>query len=102
LEDATRYLADEGYGGQAIPLEGGVVRCATCNTETPGAELTIDALYRLDGASDPDDMAAVIALKCPSCGVGASLVLAYGPNASAEDMDVLIALPDPPPPPETN
>lgn len=69
----------------------------TCGAESPAAEATVDALLRTEGASDPDDMAAVVGLTCPRCSARGTIVLAYGPAASAEDTDVLVALPDPPP-----
>lgn len=53
-------------------------------------------LYRTEGASDPADMAAVVAFNCGSCSAGNGLVLAYGPTASAEEADVLAVLPDRP------
>jgi hypothetical protein len=49
-------------------------------------------LYRLEGASDPDDMVAVAALRCPSCKTRGTLVLSYGPETSAVDADVLCCL----------
>jgi hypothetical protein len=74
-----------------------VVRCATCGVESPASSLTVDGLHRLEGASDPDDMAAVVAVTCPACNARAALVLQYGPAASVDDTDVLEALPDPAP-----
>lgn len=56
------------------------------------------ALHRLEGASDPDDMAVVVAVTCPQCSVGSALVLSYGPTASGIEADVLRALPDAPAP----
>jgi hypothetical protein len=54
----------------------------------------VSALARVEGASDPDDMAAVVAVTCPRCSARATLVVKYGPEASAADADVLLALPD--------
>lgn len=58
--------------------------------------MQVDSLYRVEGASDPDDMAAVVAVTCPRCSAKGALVLKYGPEASGADADVLLALPDPP------
>jgi hypothetical protein len=52
------------------------------------------SLRRLEGASDPDDMLAVVALECGVCGVSGTMVLGYGPAASDIDGDVLRALQD--------
>jgi hypothetical protein len=37
-------------------------------------------------------MVMVVRLRCPECGTGGSLVLSYGPDASAEDADVVRTL----------
>jgi hypothetical protein len=81
-------------------VEGGRVRCLACDRTVPAGDVEVHALYRLEGASEPDEEVAVVAVTCPACSVGSSLVLHYGPMASAEEADVLAALPDPPPPPE--
>ena len=46
-------------------------------------------IRRLEGASDPDDMLAVVALECPVCSMKGTIVLHFGPEASAEELDVL-------------
>jgi hypothetical protein len=74
------------------------VRCEVCGQETPADELAVDSFARLEGASDPGDMAAVVALTCPHCDARDVLVVRYGPEASAADADVLVALPDLPSP----
>lgn len=83
----------EGYAGQFIARPGSIVECATCHTETPANKMVGDRrLHRLEGASDPDDMVAVAALRCPSCGTLGTLVLKFGPESSAVDADVLRCL----------
>jgi len=63
-------------------------------TTVDAAAVTMSSLRRLEGASDPDDMLAVVALTCPACGTDGTVVLGYGPNGTAEDGDVLKALRD--------
>ncbi len=41
-------------------------------------------------------MLAVVAVECPNCGLRGSLVLNYGPTATAEDTAVLLGLGDAP------
>jgi hypothetical protein len=54
----------------------------------------MSSLRRLEGASDPADMVAIVAVTCPRCGNQGTAVLAFGPAASAEDSDVLAVLRD--------
>ena len=92
----TGFLAEQGWSEQATPLEGALIRCEACGQTSPADEVGVDSLHRVEGASDPDDMAAVVAITCPHCGSLDALVLTYGPEASAADADVLLALPDAP------
>ena len=91
----TRVLAEldaEGWSGQLQSLEGGRIRCLTCRHELDAATVDADAVRRLEGASDPDDMMIVVPVRCPSCETKAVLVASYGPEASVEDADVVAAL----------
>lgn len=92
----TNELAERGWAEQATPLEGALVRCENCGQTTPADEIAVDELCRVEGASDPDDMAIVAAFACPRCDTHDTLVLKYGPDASAADADVLTALATPP------
>jgi hypothetical protein len=74
--------------------EDGSVRCDTCGAHLDPASIQMRSLRRLEGASDPDDMMAVVALECSVCGAAGTMVLGYGPMASAADSDVLRALRD--------
>ena len=53
-----------------------------------------DRLCRLEGVSDPDDMLAAAALRCPNCGALGTVLLNYGPEAPIDDAEVLLALAD--------
>ena len=74
---------------------GARLECSTCHESFDVAEARVDALRRLEGASDPDDMLAVAALECPECAARGTVVLGYGPVASAEDSAALAALEPP-------
>lgn len=87
------YEAD-GYTAQLSACEGGTIRCFACHEDSPAGEATVDSLRRTEGASDPDDMVAVVALCCPRCGAKGTAVLKYGPEASIEDSEVLSLLED--------
>ncbi len=95
LDRVLGSLAERGFEGQLASVEGGLVRCLTCRKVSPAADIEVDTIERLEGASDPDDMLAVVAVHCPQCHTGGTLVLGYGPDSSSDDSDVLAALPDP-------
>lgn len=46
-------------------------------------------MRRTEGASDPSDMVAVVAVKCPHCGTKATAVLGFGPESDEDDAEVL-------------
>ncbi|MET0728964.1 MAG: hypothetical protein ABWZ76_11775 [Acidimicrobiales bacterium] len=98
--DDTSLLAvlerfqESGYTGDLFAGRDGVVRCRGCSATSSAADLKVDHIRRLEGASDPADMQAVVAATCPGCRTKGVLVLHYGPGGSDEDLDVLAALPD--------
>jgi ferredoxin len=84
----------DGYAGQFKVLDGGRVQCLTCRHEVDARTVELERLCRLEGASDPADMLAVGALRCPNCHTRGTVVLNYGPESTLEDADVLLALDD--------
>ena len=68
LGEITDDLARRGRDGQFQALEGGVLRCLTCDHRFAAADAPADEMTRLEGASDPADLAIVIPLQCPRCG----------------------------------
>lgn len=84
----------QGYVAQFAAVEGGMVRCFACHTNTTASEYVIEALERSEGASDPDDMVANIAARCPACSAKGILTLKFGPDATLEEQDVFTALED--------
>jgi hypothetical protein len=98
-EDMTVTLLLAGYASAGFDQEMSVtgegrVRCRSCGRDMDPHEVQLESLRRIEGASDPDDMQAVIALTCPHCGAHGAMTLAYGPSGSPEDGDVLLALDD--------
>lgn len=94
-ETLLDVLADHqrhGWTTQFASRSGAMVECEGCHHRIAAADAPVLALRRLEGASDPDDMLAVAAIECPNCGRRGSLVLNYGPTATREDADVLLAL----------
>ena len=95
LTEILGQFADAGFVGDFEVAGGGTtLRCLTCDEETPASEFSQHTLRRLEGASDPADMAAVAAVTCPRCGARGAVVLPYGPSASASEALVLAELRD--------
>ena len=92
LLDLITQLEAKGYTEQFAVTQEGKIRCAGCEAEFEPEELKADEFLRAEGASDPDDMVAVAAVTCPSCDKKGTIILKYGPEASAEDAHVLSAL----------
>jgi hypothetical protein len=91
LEVLAEFEA-KGYGGSMWVAANGKLRCEGCHADIEPSEVHVHELRRLEGASDPDDMIAVVAVECPVCSFKASVVLHYGPEASPEEMDALTHL----------
>lgn len=94
LTQVLSGLKDEGYDGDVIIDEDGGLRCTSCGQTTPAAEAQLDGLRRVEGVSDPADMAAVLATTCPGCGAHGTAVVRYGPEAGPGDSAVLLAIED--------
>jgi hypothetical protein len=94
LVDVLEGYTEAGFASSFVAEEGGVVHCDTCGSDLESSRVVMRSLRRLEGASDPDDMMAVVALECGVCGASGTMVLGYGPAASAADGDVLRSLQD--------
>ncbi len=89
----ARYEA-KGFTGQFSTRPDAMVLCHSCDSEEPAAQTLLEALHRFEGASDPSDQSAVVALECAACGAWGTAVLSYGPEADANDGAVLQELND--------
>jgi hypothetical protein len=94
LVEVVKGYEAAGFTGQFGAREEAMVICFTCRTETPAREVHLEKLRRTEGASDPDDMAAVAAVVCPHCGQKGTLVLHFGAEATPEENEVLRDLED--------
>ncbi|MDQ3896850.1 MAG: hypothetical protein M3326_06300 [Actinomycetota bacterium] len=92
LSEIITTLEGAGFGAQMASRPGGMIFCFTCRTESPAAEFELRIQRRTEGASDPADMLAVVGLVCPNCGTSGTAVLGYGPEADADDAEVLVHL----------
>jgi hypothetical protein len=97
LSAVLRELGRIGFAASYRPARGPVegrpaVVCGACGRATAAEDLRVDVERRLEGASEPDEMVLAVAATCPACGTGGVIVLGYGPEASAEDSDLVLAL----------
>jgi hypothetical protein len=101
LIDVLARFGREGFNGSFTPLEaegvseGARMRCGECRQAFAAEDAAVTELRRLEGASDPDDMLAAVALACPRCGARGSLVVNYGPTAATDEAAVLMSLRQP-------
>ena len=96
LGDVMERMAEHGYGADFTAERDGdaaVLRCPVCDATHAAASFRRAWTVRLEGASDPDDMLHVSALRCPKCGTGGAFVSPFGVNAGETDEAVLLALP---------
>ncbi|MCU1500992.1 MAG: hypothetical protein JWM12_346 [Ilumatobacteraceae bacterium] len=94
LTELLAAYADAGFDGSFSAYEGAQLECHECGARFAASEVEMASLRRLEGASDPADMVAVVALTCPRCSAKGTAVLGFGPAAAPEDGDVLGALRD--------
>jgi len=88
LTEVLAAYAGSGFDNSFTVVEGAKLECHTCAQVFAAAEAPMASRRRLEGASDPDDMLAVVALTCPHCGAQGTVVLGFGPSATSEDADV--------------
>lgn len=93
LTDVTTAMAEAGWTGSFVALEGGQLRCSTCHEVQPASIIDHEGATRVEGASDPADMAIVMPATCGSCGTKGTVVAQFGPEASAADADLVAATP---------
>ena len=79
---------DAGYAGQ-LRVDDDGVHCSVCSSVSPADRIEVRSLRRLEGASDPADMVAVIATACPVCATMGTMVVMFGPEASEAEATLL-------------
>jgi hypothetical protein len=82
-------LQAAGYTADFLVGDGGTIRCRSCGVETPAEDAAVEQIRRLEGASDPADMLAVVAVTCPHCGSGGVITLNYGPEMTEGQVALL-------------
>ncbi len=89
---AARRDRDDLGHGQFQVVDDAQIHCLTCGKQFPGDQVDADDIDRLEGASDPADLSMVVPVHCPHCDTSGPLIVRYGPEASAQEADLLVAL----------
>lgn len=92
LVEALADLGRQGYSEDFQVEAGGAVRCGVCGRQLPPDQVDANGFRRLEGASDPGDMALVLGVACPGCRSRGAIVLRYGPEAVPEEAALLAEL----------
>jgi len=86
-------LTEEGYPDTWRGEPGGVRATRSGHLHRP-EELEIESIDRFEGISDPDDMAIVMAVRCPSDGCSGTYTAPYGNLMPMTDGELIIRMPD--------
>jgi hypothetical protein len=87
-------LKADGFDKDMFVTPDALILCSACRHIAAPAEFELHAIRRIEGASDPSDEAAVLALTCRICGSRGTAVIRYGPEAEPQDVAVLRAVED--------
>ncbi len=90
--EVEHRLAEQGFDAQFGARPDAAVLCFTCHKEFPADNLCADDARRVEGESDPSDMAILVPVTCPHCGASGALTLQFGPMASAEESEVIASM----------
>lgn len=91
MVEAIDALEAEGYTGQfRIDAEG--IHCPRCHRMRGADRGLVERVVRFEGASDPDDQAILLGLRCPECGAMGTFSSGYGPSADPAIVDQLVML----------
>jgi hypothetical protein len=94
ITDLLQAYAEGGFASSFIVTDDCRLECLECSSINPPQRFSMSSLRRLEGASDPADMVAVVALTCPVCAARGTTILGFGPNATEQDSEVLKMLQD--------
>lgn len=92
LLDVLRASEARGFTTTMRLDDDGALVCGQCDQHSAAGSVDLERHERLEGASDAADLMFVGLVRCPHCAARGSLVLGYGPNASAADVAFLSAL----------
>ena len=93
LSQALERLAAAGYD-QAFRAEEGGLRAVEIDCLHEPEALVVEDIVRFEGASDPEEQAALFALRCDAHGTRGTYVVAYGPSMDSLDVEMTRRLSD--------
>ena len=91
MVNAIAVLEAEGYTGQ-FTINGEGIHCPRCHLMHSADRGLVERVVRFEGASDPDDEAILLGLRCPECGALGTFASGYGPSADPVIVDQLVML----------
>ncbi len=94
LTEVTNGLRADGFTEDVEVTEEGKLCCRTCGHCVAATEVDLLAWRRIEGASDPADMAAVLGIRCAGCDARGVAIVRYGPEAGPGDVVVLRGIED--------
>ncbi len=94
LTEVLDAYQEAGFATAFTVTSDAMLECNSCHQVAWPSDVAMSSLRRLEGASDPDDMMAVVAITCPHCSAQGTTTLGFGPAASPQDSDVMAGLRD--------
>jgi len=89
VADSLRHLEKKGFEAQFIPREGAKLQCGECRYTMSPEEIRQLTLRRVDFETDPSQQALIAALECPQCHAKGTYAFSYGPQADANEAEIL-------------
>lgn len=93
VSGALNQLAMEGYTEDFSAGSHGV-QCKHCAGNHTSEGAVVEKIYRFEGASNPDDQAIVLGLRCRVCAAKGVLVTGYGPSTDPDQVALILSLLD--------
>ncbi len=82
-------LRADGFTEDVQVGDDGALTFGSCGHRVAAEDVELLELRRIEGSSDPGDEAAVLGLRCHSCGSLGVAIVRYGPEAGPGDVIVL-------------
>ena len=85
LTEVLAGYAEAGFTSSFAAQDGGAIRCDSCGSELDPEQVDMRSLRRLEGASDPADMMAIVAMRCGVCEAAGTMVTVFPPGFDEAD-----------------